>query len=120
MKCSGELPCCESARWSRNWSQAVRRSLEVSWPNDIAHSHTCSTWTAACQLYHEDCTYEGKSDGRKPQSKSYVSALEQRVKELEALLGAHTTMDSPADTDVSLGLSQLKVRWQTVDEGLQG
>ncbi|KAK4048707.1 hypothetical protein OIO90_005700 [Microbotryomycetes sp. JL221] len=44
---------------------------------------------SSCILYNEDCSYDaGKHDGRKNASKAYVAALEQRVKELEALLAA--------------------------------
>ena len=74
-------------------------------------------------LYHEECSYE-KHDGRKPASKQYVSALEQRVKELEALLAANgmdtevipaaarsVSASAQDDTEIgSVGIEQLKVR----------
>ncbi|KAM0792179.1 hypothetical protein ACM66B_004876 [Microbotryomycetes sp. NB124-2] len=41
---------------------------------------------SSCVLYQEECSYDAKHDGRKTASKAYVAALEQRVKELEALL----------------------------------
>lgn len=65
-------------------------------------------------LYHEECSYDGKLDGRKPASKAYVAALENRVKELEALLHTQSTLAAtrpaePPEDEQSLGLSHLKV-----------
>jgi hypothetical protein len=65
-------------------------------------------------LYHEECTYGEGNDRRKPVSKAYVAALENRVKELEALLHsqpvASTSRPSePPEDEATLGLSHLKV-----------
>lgn len=78
----------------------------------------------ACILYHEDCSYTEKHDGRKPASKAFVSALEQRVKDLEAILVANgldteviPVVARPVAAAVeeqeevgTVGIEQLKVR----------
>lgn len=84
--------------------------------------------TATCTLYQDQCSYSSETDGRKPASKSYVTALEERVKVLEALLtkagvsddatslegaveggGDGTGLEGDAQAD--LGIDRLKVRF---------
>lgn len=74
----------------------------------------------ACILYHEECVQSDSHDRRRPASKQYVSALEERVKELEALLAGKVDTEvippaarsAPADEEEvpSVGIEQLKVR----------
>lgn len=56
----------------------------------------CST----CVLYEEDCIYEPDLDGRKPATKMFVEALQNRIKVLEEMLGDQESGDG-ADNDNS-------------------
>lgn len=78
-------------------------------------------------LYHEECNYDEKHDGRKPASKAFVAALEKRVKDLEAILQSHgldatttgfeaealiagPSLETDREDDVNrMGIQQLKV-----------
>ncbi|BGP02993.1 hypothetical protein NBRC10513v2_006720 [Rhodotorula toruloides] len=88
----------------------------------------CST----CTLYHDTCAYSGETDGRKPASKSYVTALEERVKVLEALLTQAGVSDDAATLEgavdrgddgaglgegvqADLGLDRLKLDEETLE-----
>ncbi|BGP19681.1 hypothetical protein JCM10213v2_007777 [Rhodosporidiobolus nylandii] len=64
----------------------------------------CST----CTLYHDTCSYTSSQDGRRPAAKSYVKALEERVKLLEDLLAktpAGTTAELPALGETDSGMA---------------
>ncbi|ELU41984.1 fungal specific transcription factor domain-containing protein [Rhizoctonia solani AG-1 IA] len=53
-----------------------------------------------CRLTKNTCTFNVHADKRKPPSKTYVSALEARVRTLEALLQASALEIPPADFEI--------------------
>lgn len=53
-----------------------------------------------CRLTKNTCTYNVHADKRKPPSKTYVSALEARVRTLEALLQASSLEVPPSDFEI--------------------
>ena len=54
-----------------------------------------------CTAYDDECTYETTQDGRKPVSREYVNALQQRVADLEAKLHVYETASkSTAEQDL--------------------
>lgn len=73
------------------WTSDLPRSRYLS-PNSPSKTRCdgatpkCST----CTTYHEDCIYSTALDGRKPASKEYVKALQQRITLLEQALEEQT------------------------------
>ncbi|KAG9116366.1 hypothetical protein FRC07_007456 [Ceratobasidium sp. 392] len=53
-----------------------------------------------CRLTKNTCTFNVHADKRKPPSKTYVSALEARVRTLEALLQASSLEIPPSDVEI--------------------
>lgn len=53
-----------------------------------------------CKLTKNTCTFNVHADKRKPPSKTYVSALEARVRTLEALLQASSLEIPPSDVEI--------------------
>ncbi|KAG9084259.1 hypothetical protein FRC06_004147 [Ceratobasidium sp. 370] len=53
-----------------------------------------------CRLTKNTCTFNVHADKRKPPSKTYVSALEARVRTLEALLQASSLEVPPSDVEI--------------------
>lgn len=73
--------------------------------------------TATCNLYHDECTYSNDVDGRKPPARTYVAALEQRIKVLEQMLN-QPDMDEGLDDgedDAAAGLDRLKLDEETCE-----
>mgnify|MGYP001576829577 FL=1 len=80
----------------------------------------------SCLISHEDCSYSGEHDGRKPASKQYLKALQERVKALEALLdgeaishvGIETVEDITAGGGARVGIGKARKAGGTDGEAL--
>ena len=59
----------------------------------------CSDHIALCSLHNDACTYDTTQDRRRPVSKAYVAALEDRVAWLETLLEKRQERDNGRDND---------------------
>ncbi|GEM10769.1 cytoplasmic protein [Rhodotorula toruloides] len=113
-----------------NTSKAASKLTLVGLAGSLAERAAAQLTT--CTLYHDTCTFSIETDGRKPASKSYVTALEERVKVLEAILtqggvsddattlqdtvdgvGDGTGLEEGAQAD--LGLDRLKLDEETLE-----
>ncbi|GAA5899523.1 hypothetical protein JCM8208_000581 [Rhodotorula glutinis] len=111
----------QAGRSGRNASRACQNCRRRKSKCDAREP--CST----CELYHDECTYTAEQDGRRPAAKSYVSALEERVKVLERMLKQGSALgedeasegregeDGAGQETAELGLDRLKLDEETLE-----